>query len=155
MTAAEMAALHAAAFPDQRPWHAAEIAALLDRADTTALTERDAAGRPAGFCLLQILPPEAEILTLLVAPERQGTGIGTRLLARTLLAAAEAGAARLFLEVGAENVVARGLYAGAGFRQTGRRPGYYRHRDGRREDAVLLSCDLPALKPGNGGAGCP
>jgi ribosomal-protein-alanine N-acetyltransferase len=150
-----MAALYAAAFPDQRPWRAEEFAALLDRADTRVLTVRDAEGRPAGLCLLQLMPPEAEILTLLVAPARQGAGYGTRLLASTLDAAADAGATRLFLEVGAGNAAARALYAGAGFRQTGQRPGYYRHRDGRREDAVLLSRDLPARKSGKGGVACP
>jgi ribosomal-protein-alanine N-acetyltransferase len=62
------------------------------------------------------------------------------LLAAALQAAAEAGAARLLLEVAEANPAARSLYAAAGFAPVGRRPRYY--PDG--GDALLLARPLPA-----------
>ena len=48
------------------------------------------------------------------------------------------GAAHMVLEVSAENGAARGLYAKAGYHQTGKRTRYYRSPDGRRIDALIL-----------------
>jgi ribosomal-protein-alanine N-acetyltransferase len=87
---------------------------------------------------------EAELLTLAVDPPRQGRGTGGRLVARFLAEAGRRGAARAFLEVAEDNAAARALYARAGFAVAGRRPGYYRHPDGRRIDALVMGRDLPA-----------
>lgn len=78
---------------------------------------------------------EAELLRIAVDPARRGQG-----LARTLLRACEAelavlGIRDLHLEVRVSNAAARSLYAGAGWRESGLRKGYY--RDG--EDAVLYA----------------
>ena len=81
---------------------------------------------------------EAELLRIAVDPARRGQG-----LARTLLTACEAelataGIRDLHLEVRVSNAAARSLYAGAGWRESGLRKGYY--RDG--EDAVLYAKPL-------------
>ncbi len=133
-----MAALHGACFPD-RPWSADEIAALLARPTTCCVTDPD--GR--AMAVAQVIPDEAEILTIAVAPDARRDGRGTRLLARLRAAATHRGAARLFLEVAEDNPGARALYARDGFVETGRRAGYYRRADGTRIDALILSRPLP------------
>ena len=61
---------------------------------------------------------------------------------RACVAAKDAGAAILFLEVAEDNAAARVLYARAGFVEIGRRKAYYASPDGRRIDALVLHRDL-------------
>ena len=136
--AGRMATIYAAAFPDSRAWTAAEIDALLATGRVHAVAQTH------GFALVQVVGPEAELLTIAVRPEAQGQGLGAAILSDVLDLAATRGAEALFLEVDAENRPARQLYARVGFTQTGLRKNYYRHRDGRRSDAVLMSCKLDA-----------
>ncbi len=89
---------------------------------------------PLGFVLWRLLGDEAEILTLGVAPEGRRKGVATALLARSVCDAGNAGAARMFLEVGAHNAAAIALYRKFGFEQIGKRPSYY--RDG--GDALVM-----------------
>lgn len=135
MTAADMARIHAAAFAGGRAWSEAEIAGLLTSGGVAAIPGED------GFALVRVIPPEAELLTIAVEPARQGRGIGAAILTAALDHAARAGATTLFLEVDAGNAAARALYAGAGFARIGRRKAYYRHPDGTRSDALILSRD--------------
>ncbi|MEL6793305.1 MAG: ribosomal protein S18-alanine N-acetyltransferase, partial [Pseudomonadota bacterium] len=94
-----------------------------------------------GFALISLAADEAELLTIAVGSERRGRGIGAALLRETENAARESGAARLFLEVAADNAAALALYRKAGFDETGRRPAYYRREAGR-IDAVMMSKTL-------------
>ncbi|MDP3371055.1 MAG: ribosomal-protein-alanine acetyltransferase, partial [Brevundimonas sp.] len=61
--------------------------------------------------------------------------------------AATRGATRLFLEVAEDNMAALALYAGAGFVEAGRRPGYYARPHGRPRDALVLALNLTAALP--------
>lgn len=131
---AHLAALHAQAF--DAFWDAAAFSALLDQPGVSALAEDD------GFILVRIVADEAEILTLAVRPAARRSGLGGRLVLAAAAAAAESGAARMFLEVADDNVAARALYARAGFVEAGRRPGYYARPDGSRRDALLLALNL-------------
>lgn len=140
MTPARMAAIHAAAFAAQGGiWSAADVAAMLDRPPIHAITMGE-----DGFALIQVIAPEAELLTIAIRPEAQGQGLGRRLLAEVFRAARMAGASALFLEVAADNAAARALYAAAGFTQTGHRRGYYMRADGPRVDALLLRRETSA-----------
>ena len=143
-----LARIHAAAFAETgRAWSGPEILALAT--ETTVSLHlahaEDGAGAlaPAGFALVRAAGGEAEVLTIAVAPEAQRQGLGRALLRAASDAAASAGAKRLFLEVGAGNVAARGLYGAEGFQECGRRAGYYQRPDGSREDALVLARDLP------------
>jgi len=138
MTAEQMAAIYARGFPDSRPWSAEEVHALLADKTTLAVTAE------AGFALWRVLPPEAELLTIVVAPEARGHGIGAALLRDGIAQAAARGVARVFLEVEAANTAALSLYARVGFARDGHRKSYYRHRDGSKSDAILMSCALDA-----------
>lgn len=127
-----MAALHARSFTVPRPYTESEFAGFLADAASFIVAE------PQGFVLGRVAAGEAELLTLAVAPDARQRGIGRRLLDAFEARAQARGAARAILEVGAGNRAARALYARAGYRQAGCRPGYYRHPDGRAEDALLL-----------------
>ncbi|MDZ4062926.1 MAG: GNAT family N-acetyltransferase, partial [Brevundimonas sp.] len=102
---------------------------------------------PQGFILIRSVADEAEILTLAVDPGARRQGLGARLVREGAAAAAARGAARLFLEVADDNPAALALYAGAGFTEAGRRPGYYARPDGGRQDALILALNLPATLP--------
>lgn len=128
-----LAALHATAFA--APWPAREFSDLLAQAGVFAVVE------PDGFILIRQVLDEAEILTLAVRPQARRAGLGGRLVGQGALAAARAGAARLFLEVAEDNAAARALYDRAGFRLIGRRKGYYA---GGKTDALVLAFDLAA-----------
>jgi ribosomal-protein-alanine N-acetyltransferase len=124
--------LHRSAFTRQRSWSAREFEVLLSQPSTVLTSTRN------GFGIIRVIEPEAELLTLAVAPSAQRNGLGTRLVT-TLLASAQAfGATETFLEVAADNSAALALYNRAGFTRTGTRPNYYRYPDGGIEDAILL-----------------
>lgn len=131
MTPAQMAALHGASFP--RGWSVAEIEDLLTKPTTLAVTA------PQGFAILQIIAPEAELLTIVIDPALRGQGHGRTLLRQAVLAAAQHGAPNMFLEVDASNAAALALYRSVGFAQTGRRKAYYAHADGSRSDAITMA----------------
>ena len=80
---------------------------------------------------------EAHLLNLCVSPQRRRAGLASLLLEHVMREMTVAGVDRLFLEVRPSNQAAKRLYAGKGFEQIGRRPGYYPTEDGR-EDALVL-----------------
>ncbi|KGE05262.1 Ribosomal-protein-S18p-alanine acetyltransferase [Pseudohaliea rubra DSM 19751] len=97
----------------------------------------------AGFSACSQVLDEATLLALVVEPTRRGSGLGTALLAASVEALAAAGATRCLLEVRASNAAGLALYAAAGFREDGRRRGYYPGAGTlEREDAVLMSREL-------------
>ncbi|WP_292024553.1 MULTISPECIES: ribosomal protein S18-alanine N-acetyltransferase [unclassified Brevundimonas] len=129
-----LAALHAEAF--SAPWDARAFADLLAQPGVLLRIEAD------GFILIRVVLDEAEILTLAVRPGARRQGLGRRLVERACVAAKDAGAETLFLEVAEDNAAARVLYARAGFVEIGRRKAYYAGPDGRRIDALVLHRDL-------------
>lgn len=131
--AAAIAALHGASF--SHGWSDGEIERmLLDRA---TVAHRATQGRTLhGFILSRLAAGEAEILSVAVASARQGRGLARSLLDLHLRRLAGLGARTVFLEVEENNEPARRLYRRAGFREVGRRPGYY--RQGRAEPAAAL-----------------
>jgi ribosomal-protein-alanine N-acetyltransferase len=139
-----MAEVHAAAFASGETWNEAAIRSLLDRPGTCPV-----ALPPEAFALLQILPPEAELLTIAVHPDAQGRGMGRRLLSDALSVAAAAGCDVLHLEVASDNVAARALYDRAGFAETGRRRGYYARPGATPADALTMAVSLPAQQSGS------
>ena len=118
------------------PWHAEDFAGFLQ--DPATLLVENA----TGFALLRVVLDEAEVLTLAVAPPAQGQGTGTALLAEAMAQAKARGAAKVFLEVAADNARARALYVRAGFAQTGLRRGYYHGADGPSVDAIMMASTL-------------
>jgi [ribosomal protein S18]-alanine N-acetyltransferase len=120
--AATFAAVHAQSF--QRGWSEQEFQRLL--ADRNAVAHRASFGRTcAGFILSRLAAAEAEILSVAIAPPYRGRGFARPLLDTHLRRLAGLGARTVFLEVGEQNTPACRLYRRAGFREVGRRQGYY------------------------------
>jgi [ribosomal protein S18]-alanine N-acetyltransferase len=132
-----LAAVDAQCFAE--PWDAAAYAGLCANPAVQAWLLRDDAGAPAGLLLCQRVADEAELYRIGIVPPRRRQGLGAWLLERLLAEARSGGLRRVHLEVRAGNTAARRLYAGAGFREVGRRPGYYRTPQGEAEDAVLYA----------------
>ncbi|MFM7548300.1 MAG: GNAT family N-acetyltransferase [Cyanobacteriota bacterium] len=72
---------------------------------------------------------ELHITLVAVDPEQRRHGLGRRVLEALLAEAQRRGAERATLEVASGNEAARRLYGRAGFREAGRRRGYYRNGD--------------------------
>jgi ribosomal-protein-alanine N-acetyltransferase len=140
--AAEVARLHAELFSPS--WSEESVRTLLDHPASTAFLAM-VGGVPktcVGFVLAQLAADEAEILSVGVAKDWQGKGIGRRLVEGVARAAQRAEAKTLFLEVAADNDAAMALYRRAGFLGTGLRRGYYARPGGEAVDAVTLSLKL-------------
>jgi len=137
--AAAIATLHAASF--HRGWSDDEIERLL--LDRQVVTHRAMAGRTlAGFILSRLVEGEAEILSVAVASARRSRGLARRLVDLHLRRLAGLGIRTVFLEVGEDNTPARRLYRRTGFREVGRREGYYQDRLGPGTAALVLRRDL-------------
>ena len=137
--AAAIAALHAASF--HRGWSEGEIEHLL--IDRNVVAHRALAGRRlAGFILSRRGAGEAEILSVAVAAPERSRGLARRLLDLHLRRLAGLGTRTVFLEVGEDNAPARRLYRRAGFREVGRRDGYYQDRGQGGNAALVLRRDL-------------
>lgn len=135
-----MARLHALAF--ENPWTAAAFTSLLEGTGVFALVAE--AEGPCGLILCRAVAREAEILTLGVTPQARRNGIARALVVGALAIARRAQAETMFLEVGAENLSAVGLYSQLGFVETGRRQSYYARASEGREDALVMRLDLTA-----------
>jgi ribosomal-protein-alanine N-acetyltransferase len=117
-----MASLHATSF--HRGWSDGEFEQLL--LDRNVVAHRAVVGgNLAGFILSRVAAGEAEILSIAVAASRRGRGLARRLLDLHLRRLAGLSAHAVFLEVDEGNVPAGRLYRRAGFREVGRRRGYY------------------------------
>ena len=136
--AARLAEIHGDAFT--RPWDAMEFERSL--AERNIYADGLFLGRgaePAGFILSRRAADEAEILSVALAPEARGRGHSGALLDRHLQSLAQAGVRSVFLEVEEGNRAALALYRRRGFREVGRRQGYYTRPDGTRASAITMS----------------
>lgn len=105
----------------------------------TYLALEGQAGELLGYGGLLAVGTEGDIQTIALAPEVRGAGQGRRLMNALLDAAVDRGVREVFLEVRADNPVARGLYASLGFVEIGVRPRYYQP-DG--IDAVVMKLTM-------------
>ena len=123
-------------------WTRSQCAGILPMTGVSLMLAHDGGGRPPmGFSLFRTIAGEAELLLLAVAPDHQHNGIGRLLLEQFVDRARAAGASRVHLEVRDGNPAVQ-MYRLAGFEPVGRRPNYYRGRDGAQFDALTLACEL-------------
>ncbi len=135
VTPAALAATHAAAFLQERPWSESEFASLLSGRGTI-LT-----GDAAAFAVGRVVLDEVEILTVATHPDHRRAGLARDRVVALLDMARSMGAAAAFLEVAADNDAACALYRDLGFHETGRRRSYYARETGK-IDAITMSLRL-------------
>lgn len=85
-------------------------------------------GRAVGFTICRLVADEVTLMNIAVHPSHQGKGYGERLLTDILDYADnhhQQPTLTIFLEVRESNKSAIALYKKHGFRDIGRRPGYY------------------------------
>lgn len=140
--AAHLAKLHARSF--SVGWSEDEMERLLsDPAVVTHLVRANGGrGEAIGFLMSRVAADEAEILSVAVDPRARGRGIARDLLRHHLARIAARGMARIFLEVGEDNRPALRLYDKAGFREVGKRAGYYLKPGGGTVSALVLRREL-------------
>jgi [ribosomal protein S18]-alanine N-acetyltransferase len=102
----------------------------------------EAGGVILGYFVAMKGVDEVHLLNITVAPEYQGQGWGRIILDALALWARAQGAQWLWLEVRASNTRAQGIYEQHGYRRVGERRSYYPARNGRREDALVMSLKL-------------
>ena len=115
-------------------WTASMYRDELRRSDTRHYLVAENASGVVGWAGLIAYDDEAHVSTIGVARDRQGEGIGARLL-DALLAEADRRSPVVLLEVRADNDRAMGLYRRRGFAEIGRRPRYYQPSG---TDAVVM-----------------
>jgi len=134
-----IAAIHGVSF--QRGWDEDEIYSLLIEKNVVAHCA--VSGRKViGFILSRLAAGEAEILSVAIAPAWRGRKLARPLLDLHLRRLAGLGAHTVFLEVGEHNAPATQLYRRAGFREVGRRQGYYRSPSEGDATALVMRRDL-------------
>lgn len=116
------------------PWNKQQFLDSLTTASHCSVLEQ--AGQVIGFCILQTVVDEANLLLMAIDPAHQGKGYGYILLEQAVEALGER-CVMVFLEVRVSNQAAIGLYEKLGFHQVGTRRGYYPSATGREDAAVM------------------
>ncbi len=105
----------------------------------------DDEGVIAGYAgLLAPSAGQADVLTVGVAQDRWGEGIGAALLENLLAEAARRGCTEVFLEVRVDNDRAQRLYRRHGFAGVGLRRGYYQPSGA---DALVMRREIAPVRP--------
>jgi ribosomal-protein-alanine N-acetyltransferase len=129
----------AAALPTAPHWDRPVYGAAISESARRLALVAEKAGAISGFAIVGIVAPEAELESIAVAPEAQRSGIGVALVAELVLELRHRGVATLDLEVRESNQAAAAFYQCTGFREIGRRRGYFSNPV---EDALLLRLEL-------------
>ena len=90
-----------------------------------------------GFCILQPVLDEANLLLMAIHPSEQGKGLGYALLDHSI-AQLKNSPIQIFLEVRESNKAAIALYEKSGFHQIDLRKNYYPNVDGSKEHAIIM-----------------
>ena len=138
---ARAAMLHAACFDVGSEWSARSMRETLNAQTTLALGLEDG-DHLTGLLLIQRVPPDAEILTICVHPDRRRSGAAQQLFDHAATLLGPYGIARLMLDVAGDNLAAISFYERNGFERDGVRKNYYRREGGGAVDAVLMSRPL-------------
>ena len=121
------------------PWSADEITKDVNAGGSVYVAVAMADDERAGYAEIRMIAGEAQIYNIAIAPEFRREGIGEALLRHLIEKADEEGCGLVTLEVRGSNGAAMELYKKLGFREVGRRRGYYAKGG---EDAVLMDLDL-------------
>ena len=116
------------------PWSLQQFQESIQSDQSTVIEQ---AGQVVGFCILQPVLDEANLLLMAIHPSQQGKGLGYQLLDASL-AQLKNNPLQVFLEVRESNQAAIALYEKSGFHQIDLRKNYYPKPDGTREHAIIM-----------------
>ena len=119
------------------PWTRGNFLDSLD-SGYEAWVLRDEDGLLLGYFLMMYAVEEVHLLNITVRPDRQGQGLGRKLLDQLIALARDAGMHAVLLEVRPSNNHALMVYHHLGFAQIGQRKNYYPAAGARREDAIVM-----------------
>ena len=100
-------------------------------------TVYEQANQVVGFCILQPVVDEANLLLMAIHPSQQGKGLGYELLDYSIQLLKN-NPIQIFLEVRESNLAAIRLYEKTDFHQIDLRKNYYPNLDGSKEHAVIM-----------------
>lgn len=116
------------------PWRLTQFQQSLDHYACTVLLHKD---QVIGFCILQCVLDEANLLLMAIDPKFQGQGFGAQLLSQSIQQLKNH-PVQIFLEVRESNLAAIRLYEKLEFHQIDLRKNYYPCASGGREHAVIM-----------------
>ena len=116
------------------PWKEQQFKESIDSYHSTVIEQQ---GQVVGFCILQPVLDEANLLLMAVHPSQQGKGLGYQLLEASI-AQLKNDPLQIFLEVRESNQAAIALYEKSGFHQIDLRKNYYPAANGTREHAIIM-----------------
>ncbi|HNT42815.1 MAG TPA: ribosomal protein S18-alanine N-acetyltransferase [Syntrophorhabdaceae bacterium] len=96
-------------------------------------------GRIIGYLIFYRAAREIHVMNIAVDKNRRGLGLASWMMSRVMDLGRRNSMETCFLEVRESNMPARSLYEKLGFRQIGRRKGYYRETG---EDAIVMELTL-------------
>ncbi|AXY59288.1 ribosomal protein S18-alanine N-acetyltransferase [Acinetobacter sp. WCHAc010052] len=116
------------------PWTYKQFQESVDSYLSTVIEKN---GQVVGFCILQAVVDEANLLLMAIDPDFQGQGLGYELLDQSVQMLKN-NPVQIFLEVRESNKAAIALYEKAHFHQIDLRKNYYPNTDGTREHAIIM-----------------
>ncbi|ENV57749.1 ribosomal-protein-alanine N-acetyltransferase [Acinetobacter soli] len=116
------------------PWSAQQFYEAVDSYQSTVIEIQN---KLAGFCILQPVLDEANLLLMAIDPRQQGRGLGFDLLDASINLLSNQ-PVQIFLEVRESNAAAIRLYEKSGFHQIDLRRNYYPRPEGGREHAIIM-----------------
>ena len=125
------------------PWSAEEITKDVTAGGNVYVAVAEYGAEKAGYGEIRFVAGEAQIYNIAIAPEFRREGIGEALLRHMIAKAEDNGCELVTLEVRGGNEAAMALYTKLGFREVGRRKGYYAKGG---EDAVLMDLNLRKIE---------
>lgn len=120
------------------PWSRTALEEELENPNAVYLAATEG-GRVVGYGGMRSAAGEYYIDNIAVSPEHRRQGIGRALVAALIERARQEHGSFITLEARASNLGAAALYRGLGFKEMGRRPGFYSHPV---EDALIMTLQL-------------
>lgn len=116
------------------PWTVKQFEEAVSSYQSTVIEQN---GQVVGFCILQPVLDEANLLLMAIDPSQQGKGFGYQLLEASI-ALLKNNPVQIFLEVRESNISAIKLYEKSDFHQIDLRKNYYPNLDGSKEHAIIM-----------------
>lgn len=116
------------------PWTLKQFEDAVTAYQSTVIEQQ---GQVLGFCILQPVLDEANLLLMAIDLAQQGQGLGYQLLDASV-AMLKNNPVQIFLEVRETNIAAIKLYEKSGFHQIDLRKNYYPGSNGTREHAIIM-----------------